>query len=215
MPSNIPACRRPVECGSWAGRAVQAELLTPHAGQPKDTASFAPSPSLHPSPPQTRPLHHGQPDPSHISPPGGQPSLAGPPGAAQSSARLPCLPAGTGVGKKHRTGPEADSFGHRGQTPSHSVVPIRYLTYPWQPLPFPPVLPGRSCRGKQGLLSVADARRAEATLPAPLVSGTPEGGTKQPGHARTIALQLPWQSCQPLCFVTNLRLLHSRNHAIM
>lgn len=137
MPSNIPACRRPVECGSWAGRAVQAELLTPHAGQPKDTASFAPSPSLHPSPPQTRPLHHGQPDPSHISPPGGQPSLAGPPGAAQSSARLPCLPAGTGVGKKHRTGPEADSFGHRGQTPSHSVVPIRYLTYPWHPCPSP------------------------------------------------------------------------------
>lgn len=47
IPSNIPACRRPVECGSWAGRAVQAELLTPHAGQPKDTASFALSSPIH------------------------------------------------------------------------------------------------------------------------------------------------------------------------
>lgn len=83
--SNIAVCRRPVECGSWAGHAVQAELLTPHAGQPKNTASFAPSPSLHLPPCHRFPIST-QPDPSRTSPPGGWPSLVGPPGPAQSSA---------------------------------------------------------------------------------------------------------------------------------
>lgn len=153
------SCSRPTLGSQRTQRALQTEPF--------------PTP---PSPPQTHPLHQGQPEPSHTSPPGGRPSLARPPGAAQSSARLPCLPAGTGVGKKHRTGSEADSsLGTEAKPPSHSAVPIRYLTYPRQPLPFPPMLPGCSCRGKQRFLSLADARRAEATLPAPTGVRDPRG----------------------------------------